>query len=271
MILAANVLNAIEGHPSINHRKFVPDYPKVPLFSFPVHLEKFSTSSIDTFVNIESATPPPGGNGNTIPHYYAAIEQGLKDLGDEIFTGAASRQITPEYYYGGGGEPIEVKDVDSALHALNEIIGQGEGVHESFFDGDQEFGEAQEIAHYFRFKEIAGERFYNTAVDKPTPESKPSGRPLAVRWDQVYPMRQDPKMAQYPKDSEVLRKMHEFNRTYMALLDDLHTALNGKPQRLMQSVVRMYDLKYQAVELMKIPSGDGETAGPGFEYVKEAE
>jgi hypothetical protein len=58
----------------------------------------------------------------------------------------------------------------------------------------------------------------------------------------------------------------------MALLDELHTALNGKPQRLMQSVVRMYDLKYQAVELMKIPSGDGETtAGPSFEYVTESE
>ena len=37
----------------------------------------------------------------------------------------------------------------------------------------------------------------------------------------------------------------------------------------MQSVVGMYDLKHQAVELMKIPSGDGEmTAGPSFEYVK---
>ena len=60
-------------------------------------------------------------------------------------------------------------------------------------------------------------------------------------------------MAQYPEGSEVRRKMIEFNRTYMGLLDELHAALNGKPQRMMQSVARMYDLKYQAIELMKIP------------------
>jgi hypothetical protein len=276
MILAANVLNAIGGHPSVNSRRFVPDYPNVPLFSFPVHLEAFSKSSIDTFVNIESAVPPPGGNGNTIPHYYAAIEQGLIDLDKQgIFKDAAkrtARQITPEYYYGGGGEPVPVTDLCSALQALKEIVGQGEGVHHTFFDGDQEFGEVEEIAHYFRFKEIYHERYYDLARDKPMPETEPSGKPLAVHWDQVYPMRQDPKMAQYPEGSEVRRKMVEFNRTYTALLDELHTALNGKPQRLMQSVVRMYDLKYQAVELMKIPSGDGETtAGPSFEYVKESD
>ncbi len=278
MILAANVLNAIGGHPSVNSPRFVPDYPNVPLFCFPVHLEAFSKSSIHTFVNIESAVPPPGDNAcTTIPEYYAAIEQGLIDLDQQgIFkkdaTKRAARQITPEYYYGGGGEPIPVTDLDSALLALKEIVGQGEGVHHTFFDGDQEFGEVEEIAHYFRFKEIYHERYYDLARDKPMPETEPSGKPLVVQWDQVYPMRQDPKMAQYPKGSEVRRKMAEFNRTYMALLDELHTALNGKPQRLMQSVVRMYDLKYQAVELMKIPSGDGETtAGPSFEYVTESE
>ena len=42
MILAANVLNAIGGHPSINHQEFVPNYPHVPLFHFEVPLMKFS-------------------------------------------------------------------------------------------------------------------------------------------------------------------------------------------------------------------------------------
>jgi hypothetical protein len=54
----------------------------------------------------------------------------------------------------------------------------------------------------------------------------------------------------------------------MALLNELHVALNGNPKRLMQSVVEMYDLKYQAIELMKIPVGDDDmTAGPSFEYL----
>ena len=271
MILAANVLNAIGGHPSINQCAFVPKYPHPPLFTFEVPLAKFSRPAINTFINIESATPPPGHSGETIPEYYAAIEQGLKDLGAEIFTGPASHQITPEYYYGGGGEPILVNSLETALQALKEIVGQGEGVHHTFFDGDQDFGEVEEIAHYFRFKEIYYEHYYDLARDKPLPETEPSGKPLAVHWDQVYPMRQDPKIAQYPEGSEVRRKMHEFNRTYMGLLNELHAGLNGKPQRMMQSVVRMYDLKYQAIELMKIPVSDDETAGPSFEYVKESD
>ncbi len=269
MVLAANVLNAIGGEPRINHRKFIPQYPKVPLFGFEVHLEKFSKGAIDTFTNIESATPPPGhSGGGTIPQYYAAIEKGLKDLGGEIFTGPAPRQVTPEYYYGGGGKPILVNNLESALEALKEIVGQGEGVHKSFFDGDEHFGEVEELAHYFRFKEVSCERYYDIAHDRPG--SDPSGKPLVVQWDQVYPMRQDPKMAQYPEGSEVRRKMHEFNRTYMALLSDLEVSLTGKPQRLMQSVVRMYDLKYQAIELMKIPVSDTETAGPSFEYIPDS-
>ena len=96
---------------------------------------------------------------------------------------------------------------------------------------------------------------------------------MIVEWDQAYPMQQDPNMASYPKGSEVWRKTYEFNRTYIGLLNELENALNGEPQRLMQSVVRMYELKYQAVELMKIPNpkDDGKTtAGPSFEYVSKS-
>jgi rubrerythrin len=272
MVLAANVLNAIGGKPHLNHPRFIPKYPKVPLFTFKVHLEKFSRPAIETFLKIERPERPSKGRTsseiNTIAQFYEVIEQGLTDLRKEkIYTGSESRQITPEYYYGGGGQVTSVNNFDTAILALNEIVGQGEGIHHSIFDGDQEnFGEVEEFAHYFRFNEIYKERRY-TSVDTPT--SGPSGEALIVEWDQAYPMQQDPRMASYPKDSEVWRKSHEFNRTYMGLLNELENALNGEPQRLMQSVVRMYDLKYQAVELMKIPFGDkGETAGPSFEYIK---
>jgi rubrerythrin len=272
MVLAANVLNALGGEPHLNIPRFIPKYPKVPLFNFKVHLEKFSRPAIETFLKIERPERPSKGRTNsepkTIAQFYERIEQGLTDLKQEkIYTGSASRQITPEYYYGGGGQVTPVYDFKSAIQALNEIIGQGEGIHHSIFDGDQEnFGEVEEFAHFFRFNEIYKERRY-TSVDTPT--SGPSGESLMVEWDQVYPMQQDPKMASYPKDSEVWRRAHEFNHTYMGLLDELEHALNGEPKRLMQSVVRMYDLKYQAVELMKIPIGEkGETAGPSFEYIK---
>jgi hypothetical protein len=75
-------------------------------------------------------------------------------------------------------------------------------------------------------------------------------------------------MADYLPGSELREKATAFNRTYMSLLNELHLAANGNPKRLMASVPIMYQLKYQAVELMKIPTGNGdETAGPTFEYL----
>jgi hypothetical protein len=274
MILAANMLNAIGGAPSLNHPNFIPQYPTFLPHSddaFRVNLKKFSKPTVETFLQIERPAkpqaPPEAEKYHTIAQFYQAIELGLSDLAAMgIFKGHASRQVTSEHYYGGGGEVIPVTDLHSALQALCEIVGQGEGVDHTIWDGDQEkFGEVKEIAHFFRFNEIHQERRY-TADD--TPKSGPSGENLMVQWDQVYPMCANPKMADYPYESALWRKARAFNRTYMALLNELHVALNGNPKRLMQSVVEMYELKYQAVELMKIPVGEeGMTAGPSFEYL----
>lgn len=275
MVLAANVLNAVGGEPSLTHPRFVPEYP-TPLphssASFIVNLEKFSKSAIETFLKIEKpakphARPEPH-NYHTIGQFYEAIEIALKELSKkhDIFKGAPERQVTHEHYYGGGGVALSVYNLDTALEALAEITGQGEGIDHTIFDGDYEiFDEAEEYAHYFRFNEIYEERYY-TASD--TPRSGPHGPALPVDWDRVYNMHPNPKMRQYPEGSELWRKTYEFNRTYMAMLGYLHSALNGQPNLLMQGVAGMYDLKYQAVELMKIPlDGSSMTAGPSFEYV----
>jgi hypothetical protein len=277
MILAANVLNAIGGSPRLNNAEFIPKYPTFLPHSddaFRVNLEKFSKHAIETFLRIErpakSSALPEAYRYHSLAQFYAAIELGLCELSaGGIFTGDASRQVTPEHYSRGGGEVTPVTDLPSALLALEEITGQGEGVDHTIWDGDHEkFGEVKEPAHYFRFDEIYRQRRY-TAGDTLT--SGPSGKQLMVQWDQVYPMRPNPKMANYSHDSALWRKAHAFNRSYTALLDELHTALNGNPQRLMRSVVGMYDLKHQAVELMKLPVGDEEmTAGPSFEYVSKS-
>lgn len=276
MTLAANVLNAIGGSPNINHPKFIPEYPTFLPHSddsFKVHLEMFSKPAIDTFLRIElpakPTAPAEANKYHTIGQFYEAIELGLKDLTAEkkIFQDHKYRdQVTPEHYYGGGGKVVAVNSLETAMEALNEIMGQGEGADQSIWDGDEAFGEINELAHYFRFNEIHKERRY-TAKD--TAKSGPTGDPLPVAWHHVYPMQRDPKMKNYPKGSELWNKSYEFNRTYRDLLDKLHDALNGQPELLMQAVVVMYDLKYKAVELMKTPIGDGnETAGPSFEYVK---
>lgn len=227
--------------------------------------------AIETFRQIERpAKPsalPEADRYHSISQFYAAIELGLSELSAEgIFTGDPSRQVTPEHYSGGGGEITAVTDLASALMALGEITGQGEGVDHTIWEHDHEkFGAVEEPAHYFRFDEIYRQQRY-TADDTLT--SGPSGKQLIVQWDQVYPMRPNPKMANYPHDSALWQKAHAFNRSYTTLLDELHAALNGNPKQLSKSVAGMYHLRQEAVELMKIPVGDEEmTAGPSFEYV----
>jgi hypothetical protein len=274
LILAANVLNAIGGSPQLNNSQFIPKYPTFLPHSgeaFRVNLEKFSKRSIETFLRIERpakpSAPPEAYRYHSLLQFYEAIELGLCELSAEgIFTGDPARQVTSEHYSRGGGEVAPVTDLPSALHALGEITGQGEGVDHTIWEGDQEkFGNAKEPAHYFRLDQIFRQRHY-TADDTPT--SGPSGKQLIVQWDQVYPMSPNPKMANYPRDSALWRKAHAFNRSYTSLLDELHVTLNGDPRRLTRSVKGMYDLKHQAVELMKIRVGDeGMTAGPSFEYV----
>jgi hypothetical protein len=185
---------------------------------------------------------------------------------DEVyFTGNPAHQASPTAYYGSGGVLIAVTDLSTALGALETIRHQGEGVHEEIQDGDPGlFGAGKDYAHFFRFNELLHGRFYD-AGDKPG--HPPSGPPLAVDWESIYPMRANPHSSAYPEGSELRQKSDGFNRAYTALLRSLHVALNGQPQKLQEAVAAMYDLRYKATALMRMPSGHGEeTAGPGFEF-----
>ena len=120
-------------------------------------------------------------------------------------------------------------------------------------------------AHYYRFDEVNQGRYY-VLGDKPF---EPTGEPLEVNWNAVYNMEENPKMDKYEKGSEIHGALLDFNRAYMNLLITLDKAFNEDRSHLVKAVGAMYDLKYKAVELMKIPTGkdDGSTVGPSFEYV----
>ena len=280
MTLVANLLNAIGGQPAVDHPKFVPKYPTYlphSRRSFVVSLLPFSKDAIDTFLKIERPAKPharPQANRyHTIGQFYEAIADAFERLtrkyGEKrLFTGKRSMQISgSKYYYGSGGEPIEVANLTTAKNAIAEIAEQGEGLDHTIFDGDQRFGQVDELAHYFRFNEIRSERRY-LATDTPT--SGPSGPELPIDWSARFPMRPNPRAAQYRRRPDVHRLMVEFNQRYTGLLRTLHAAFNGKPQRLLEAVPQMYDLKYRAQTLMAIPTGrvDGSTVGPSFEYTR---
>ena len=281
MTLAANVLNAIGGKPVLDKPDFIAQYPSYLPHSneaFLVHLGKFSPDALEVFLKIEKPEPhgalPEDDNYHTIGQFYVAIEEALKQLCDElgedkVFSGNPKRQIrSDKTYYGGSGEIIAVTDLQSALEALEEIIEQGEGIKvEQVWDGDKNMfhPEQDEVAHYFRYMEIKHGRQYKRGD---TPESGPTGDTFEVDWDAIYPMRPNPRLGDFPEDSEAHQKMELFCITYSSILRMLHHAFNGQPEFLSLATGSMYELKHQAIELMQMPTGDGETTiGTPFQYI----
>ena len=276
MVLVANVLNAVGGCPKVDDPAFVPSYPTTLPHSdgsVCVQLRRFDREALQTFLKIERPEPPQAKpepeRYHSIGQFYDAIEAGLRqlagELGPALFSGSVLRQVDPtRWYYGGGGRPIVVSDLASALAALDEIKAQGEGLPHSVFDDQAPFGQ-RELAHFFRFEQLRQGRYYRP---EDSPRSGPSGDPLPLRWDQVHPMRANPRMADYAGQPEVHALMRRFNLDYTALLRALHGAFNGQPALLFEAVPMMYRLKYQAQALMQLPCGDasGETVGPSFEY-----
>ena len=280
MTLAANVLNAVGGEPSLDKADFIPRYPCYLPHSnkaFQVSLEGFSPACVSTLMRIEHPEKPqaPAQDDNyaTIAQFYSAIEDGLKslcaDLGDDaVFSGDPRRQIEAGgTVYAGSGRIIAVTDLDTALQALQEIIHQGEGLdYDSIWDGDRNMfhHEREEVGHYFRLQEIlVGHRY----KQGDTARSGPTGEPVRVDWEAVYHPVPNPRSADHERGSEIRRKMDSFNREYSEILRLLDKGFNGEPEYIARSVGAMYELRHLATELMRIPAGQGNTAGLSFEYV----
>jgi|WetSurMetagenome_2_1015567.scaffolds.fasta_scaffold20733_3 CDGSH-type Zn-finger protein len=280
MTLAANLLNAVGGLPRIDAPGFMPSFPAFLPHSnraFAVSLTKFSPDALASFLRIERPAEhvglPEDDEFETIGQFYEAIGEALprlcREVGeDALFTGDPARQVTDELYYGGGGRIIAVRDLASALAALAEIVEQGEGLqHKEIWDGDRDMfhPERGEVAHYFRFNELAAGRRYQPGD---TPQSGPTGESFTVDWDAVHDMRPNPRAGDYPEGSEIRARLDEFNRSYSSILHLLHESLNGSPRLLAVATGLMYGLKEEAIRLMELPTGDGKTSvGPSFEYV----
>ncbi|MEO6446529.1 MAG: ferritin-like protein, partial [Gemmatimonadaceae bacterium] len=277
MTLVANVMNAVGGAPVVADPHFVADYPTALPHSageFKVSLLPLGPKALDVFLLIERPDegPPQSDHYQTIGQFYTAIRDGIEKLdadmgkrGEKLFIGPADRQVPTTWYYGGGGAVRPVCCLKTAQAALLEVVEQGEGAHHGLYDDDNKYGQTAEVAHYYRFMEILKQRRYGP---KDTPQSGPSGQELPMDWSAIYPMHPNPKVKDYEKQPSVQRMMVQFNRSYTTLLRELQLAFNGTPERLMQAVPLMYELRHQGTSLMKIPSchGDGTTVGPSFEY-----
>src|SRR4051794_32684701 len=194
LTLAANLLNAVGGTPVLDDPRLLPGHPvSLPHSdgSLAISLRPFSRVAIESFMAIErpgaAGAPPEEDRWETIGQFYAAIGHALEDLAirlgqTELFCGDPARQVSDALYYGGAGRIVAVTDLDSARAALAEIVEQGEGLdHGSILDGDRDMCHPgrKELAHYFRFQELALGRRYRRGD---TPATGPTGDQLEVDW-----------------------------------------------------------------------------------------
>lgn len=295
MVLAANVLNAIGGEPRVTGAEHVPRYPHELPDGVVIDLLPFSPEAVEAFLTVENPQYPrpaldsghplvagrrrphhharaaallggaAAGRPATIGAFYAEITAGLRQaaaaLGEQaLFCGDPTRQVTREYYYAGGGSPLPVKDLASALAALAEIVDQGEGDPASMYDS------GGDLAHYYRFNQLKFNRSYLPSDN----EGAPSGPPVGVDYGAVYPMVANPHGSDYT-DPELRAAADAASRTWSALLRDLEAGFNGRPEALLTAVPAMFRLRDQALVLLAnpLPGGGGRHAGPTFEWVAE--
>jgi hypothetical protein len=278
MTIASNILIAIGGHPEINTKGFVPDYPgPLPMNigeGLIVGIEAFSIPLVEkVFMAIEEPenpvhVDPPSmlaAEAHTEPEYatigqfYDAIAEQIRKLGPSIFvnTTAPPQVVSPLWFSPDRLFPIT--DPASACRAIEIIKIEGEGT------STEPFQRPGDAAHYYKFGEIAeGRRVVKTpdgyAYDGPPVLFDPAG---------VWPLKPNCKINDFANGTQARTRIESFAWSYSSLLNALHDAFNGRPERLETAIGLMYDLRVQAVALMQTDIGGdrGQTAGPSFEYV----
>ena len=287
LTLAANVLNATGGTPDLTGPDFVPSYPAYlpdAEDDFAVDLQRFSQDAVETFLNIERPAAAPEEEARVVEHhnprsallaapgeesmrfysigeFYEEIRRGLEhlhgELGDGLFSGDPNSQITPDYYYSGGGEVIPVTDLASASAALELIAEQGEGHGGGIFD------EEGEISHYYRFEQLKLGRYYQPGDEA----GSATGPELSVDWDAVYPVKTNCVLDDLRDDPDLHAGAAAFNARYADFLGLLTRAYTGEPGLLVDAVTEMFRLRDGMLTLIRypMPGSDGTTAAPTFE------
>ncbi len=275
MSLACNILNAIDGKPVIDRPKFIPKYPGplpgsveqgliVGLSSFTKPLVK------NTFMVIEEPEDPlnfpvregalaAGVPRETIGEFYDRIKKEIIEISKHrnIFKGDRRKQLTA-----GFADLIAVTDVDSAVHAIDLIVEQGEGTTTSPLDPEDQ------PAHYYRFAEIYyGKKLIRNLNPRPgEPAFVYGGDPIPFDPNGVTTLVTNPKASHYRSGSQAADTNNNFNFTYTSMLKSLHQVFNGQPDRIAPAVQLMESMKLQVRYLTTIEVSKGLYAGPSFEY-----
>lgn len=294
MTLVGNLTLSLGGRVRMGP-DLIPSYPLTLHFEgkrfrdreFDVDLEAFSPNALDAFLRIEK---PDGWRlgpveedaaaargeleieGLTIGDFYRNILSTLERLCEEygqdaVFSGEHAQQISQDFYWSSGGKPVVIKGMDDARQAIEEIMRQGEGSRTSRDDGDIEAGQAAEIAHFYRFREIAFGRHYRPQDPL---RGEPTGEPFEVDYTAVYPIRKNPRAGDYAAGSALADLNDEFNHAYTMMLTQIAEAFSGSPRTLYTAIMNgMHTLTSVAARMVKTPipgDADGQHGAPSFEW-----
>jgi Ferritin-like len=287
--LAGNILSAIDGKAQFNEKN-IPSYPLALRFEgkhfrhreFDVNIGPFSPENTQIFTEIElpegptlKAIPELDVSGYTIGEFYDQIEKKLTELCDKygeknVFSGNPEHQLNMNYYWAGGGVPIVITGLAEAKEAIQLIVTQGEGVRLAVYDKDHDyFGQPEEVAHFFRFREIQFARHYRLGDD---PKKPPTGEAFEVDYHEVFPIITNPKAADYANDPVMAQMNNEFNRFYSLMLHQIAEALNGASGAMYTAILNsMHSMTAVALKMVATPIANdpkGQHGTPTFEWVE---
>ena len=281
MTQSANILIAMNRVPLIDDASVTPTFPtRLPggvLPGLEVSSKKLSLRQVyETFMAIEVpentfvAFPPIITSNFTIGVFYGEISSCIEHLfnnsGEEIFDASTvDRQArwpwTPSEDV---GTVIPITNSNSAVNAIATIIAQGEGaglLNPNDIDSNV-------LAHFFKFEEIVCQRHLQK-IDEVFYAF--SGARIPFQSEGVWPMRDNPTVANVPQDTNCYTESRVFHNTYRKLLKKLQEVFSGNPDAIFEAVELMESLQVHAKVLMwtkfnpESPTDDT-TCGPVWEY-----
>jgi len=276
MSIAANILIAIGGKPQINTPDFVPKYPGplpmqigdglvvgIEAFSMPVVKNVFMAieqPEEEIPVRLKAAQAAGEPEYATIGEFYDAIKAQIQALGNGIFVAktAPPQVVAPHWFAPDKLYPIV--DVETACNAIDLIKLEGEGTPNTPFQSPDD------PAHFYTFGSIVAGR---ELVQTPTGYAY-AGEMIPYEPDGVWPLRPNCKIADFAPGTQARTRIEQFAYNYSNLLNSLHLAFNGEPERLDAAIGVMYDLRVLSAAMMQTVAdpNTGQTVGPSYEFVR---
>jgi hypothetical protein len=171
LALARNLLVAVGGGDGFkfNNPHFIPRYPHKMLHRVPPLMLRLEPCSVDlmrtVFMPLELpekvGAPDQPDHYNSLGQFYAAVRLGFETLdGPDLWRNPhPDLQYTNTYWnQDGGGNPIVVHDLETALQAIDTIVEQGEGASGHSYVPDDPAAPVlglDELSHYAKFHRIA--------------------------------------------------------------------------------------------------------------------